>query len=324
MYCGQFSVVKSNSQSIEASTLKCKCWDCDNCEPGRREALRQLALAGEPNKFLTLTVNPAHGVDADDRARALLWAWRVLVKRMKRKMKVTSLPYLWVMEATKNGEPHLHILMRCGYVDQEFISACMDELINAPIVWIRAIKDQGKMAAYVAKYCSKDARRFAGCKRYGYTKGWAINEAYLAEKAEFVSEGWKKCSFNLQTLEREILLAGGVVEWLSDNSFTADRFDNHPDERWRMQRVTGWLSSATASMPTARRTTTIEPGEYDDCLPPDVTRRQYFRQGPRDRELEPWSYKPRYTPPAKWTRAKRRGSIEDELHVESVVVETIQ
>ena len=323
MLCSELSLVKGNRLNLEACVLKCKCWGCENCEPGRRENLRQMALAGQPNKFLTLTVNPKHGVDADERARALLWAWRVLVKRMQRKLKTRTIPYLWVMEATKNGEPHLHILMRCGYVDQGFVSACMAELINAPIVHIRAIKEQSKMAAYVAKYCSKDARRFAGCKRFGYTKGWIVDEAYLAEKAAFKTDGWRVCNYSLQTLEREILLAGGVVENTGKDRLLVTGFDDDPSLRGQQRKLEGWLSPATAHAGETRGSWPIQPGEYDDALPADIGRKTWYRRGKRDKELEPWVYNPRFKPPANWTRTKRRGSVEDELHTEEIVCETV-
>lgn len=99
-------------------------------------------------------------------ARSLVTAWRrVRLEYIKRHGK-GSLPFLAVFEATKRGWPHLHIVARCKWVDQRWLSARMASLIGAPIVDVRRVKGARKIAAYVSKYIGKNPHRFAGVKRY--------------------------------------------------------------------------------------------------------------------------------------------------------------
>lgn len=172
MLCGEGTIVNDGQGGPRAVTLKCRAWTCDGCAPDRKKALTALAASGAPTTFITLTSNPRIGSSTDDRARALVVAWREVVRRIKLVYGYKTVAYLCVFEATKRGEPHLHILARVGFVPQKWLSAQMAELTDAPIVDIRQVNSPGQAAAYVAKYIGKSPHRFATCKRYWYTKGW--------------------------------------------------------------------------------------------------------------------------------------------------------
>ena len=140
----------------------------------RARQLSRQAFLGQPTTFLTLTVNPATGDDPDDRARALAHAWRLLRLRAMRRLGVKKMPFLAVFEKTKAGEPHLHILLRTKYIDQAWLSDQMRDMIEAPIVDIRSVRDADKLASYVAKYIAKDPHRFKGTKRYWSSQDYAL------------------------------------------------------------------------------------------------------------------------------------------------------
>lgn len=166
MLCSEWSLVKSDGTTATVQPLRCRCWSCEECSPIRKRQLMAQAHAGHPDTFLTLTVNPARGLDPSERARTLAHAWRSLRKRAMRKYKLAALPFLAVFERTKKGEPHLHILLRVKWLDQKWLSAQMRELIDAPIVDIRRVNGSSKISAYIAKYIGKDPQRFKGTKRY--------------------------------------------------------------------------------------------------------------------------------------------------------------
>ena len=172
MLCGEGTIVNDGQHGPRAVTLKCRAWTCEGCAPDRKKALTALAASGAPSTFITLTSNPATYSGPDARARALVIAWREVVRRIKRTYGYRDLAYFCVFEATKAGEPHLHILARVGYVPQYWLADQMVALMNAPIVDIRRVKSASQAAAYVAKYVGKAPHRFATCKRYWYTKGW--------------------------------------------------------------------------------------------------------------------------------------------------------
>jgi len=155
--------------------LKCRAWNCDFCAPERKAQLMALAASGSPQRFVTLTVNPAIGQDPEDRLRQLARAWRLVVKRLRRADPDHCVEYLAIVEQTKKGEPHLHILLRSSYIRQQFLSEVMNELIDSPIVDIRSIRNQGEVIRYVAKYVTKAPKQFGRGKRYWHSKGYELD-----------------------------------------------------------------------------------------------------------------------------------------------------
>jgi hypothetical protein len=164
-------------------TLRCKSWGCDECQPRRKAQLIALAKSGKPDTFITLTVNPGTLLDPARRARALARAWPKVVKAAKKKYGYKSIPYLCVFEATKKGEPHLHILCRVKWIDQGWLSNQMDRLIGAKIVDIRRVRSTGQAAHYISKYVGKEPGHFNSCKRYWRTQDYEI-EKYVADPIE--------------------------------------------------------------------------------------------------------------------------------------------
>jgi hypothetical protein len=129
-------------------------------------ALKALAASGEPDMFITLTVNPDQGESPEERARMLVEAWRKARRAAIRRYQLDGLPFLAVFEKTKRGEPHLHILARSSYIPQKWLSDFMAAEINSPIVDIRRIKGQKQAVNYVTKYVGKAPFHFDGVKRY--------------------------------------------------------------------------------------------------------------------------------------------------------------
>lgn len=172
MLCGEALLIKKTPQEIGARLLRCRSWSCEICKPQRQRELMARAHRGNPTRFITLTVNPAYFSGVEDRARRLVAAWRLLRLRLQRRYKGERFPFFAVVEATKRGEAHLHILARFKWVDQEFISQNMEELIGAPITDVRSVKGAKAIAAYVAKYVGKAPHRFATLKRYWSSRDW--------------------------------------------------------------------------------------------------------------------------------------------------------
>lgn len=188
--CQSRSLVNDHGRGAVAVTLRCRSWRCPECQPLRRNQLVDLALSGKPQRFVTVTINPRVGVSPADRAARLANAWRNFVKRAVRMLGGKKIEYLAVFEATKRGEPHLHLLVRGPWIAQKYISDQMRDLINSPIVDIRKVKHRKGAAAYVSKYIGKDPHRFATCKRYWHTKGWVVERKDEADDAAWPGPGW--------------------------------------------------------------------------------------------------------------------------------------
>lgn len=173
--CGEASLVNQGSGQVRAVSLRCRAWGCPLCQPDRQRQLVALAASGKPTVFVTLTSNPKIGASSASRARALARAWPVIVRRACAKYGYSSIPYFCVFEATKRGEPHLHILARVKWIDQRWLSNQMRELTGSPIVDIRKVRSVKQAASYISKYIGKAPHRFATCKRYWRTRSWDLS-----------------------------------------------------------------------------------------------------------------------------------------------------
>jgi len=182
--CREWSLVKNEAEIRRLRPLYCRSWSCDVCAPKRRLQLMAACAGGVPNRFITLTVNPRIGESPEQRLALLARAWRVTVQRLRRRYPDSTIDYFAIVEATKAGEPHLHILFRGPFVPQAYLSACMSEIIDSPIVDIRAIKSQKHVINYVAKYITKAPALFGTCKRYWSSRTYEVDPiAKPAKKA---------------------------------------------------------------------------------------------------------------------------------------------
>jgi len=221
--CREWSLVKHGEGEFHAKLLLCRSWSCEYCRPLRRSQLLAKCAAGEPTRLLTLTVNPAVGADQGERLLLLANAWRIIVKRLRRERGQGTVEYLAVVEYTKAGEPHLHILLRSKYVPQALLSSWMAELIDAPIVDIRAIKNQKEVIRYVAKYVTKELEANAGRKRYWTSGSWEPRREAPSSDAQILQARWTVERRGLVDICREYTYEGyvcrseglnAVVGWL--------------------------------------------------------------------------------------------------------------
>jgi hypothetical protein len=166
MFCAEWALVKTEFRTATVIPLKCKCWTCDECRPGRTRRLVEEAKRGAPTLFITLTSRRRASLTPSQAAQALVAAWRQVRREYIREHGKGSLPFLAVFEATKKGWPHIHIVARAKWLDQRWLSRRMAALNNSPVVDVRRVHGLSKVAAYVSKYIGKNPHRFAGVKRY--------------------------------------------------------------------------------------------------------------------------------------------------------------
>jgi len=138
-------------------------------------------------------------------------AWRTIVKRLHRLHPFTPIEYLAVVEGTKAGEPHLHILYRGPFIPQRQLSKWMAELATAPIVDIRRIRHQREVVRYVGKYITKKPAQFGTAKRYWssyhYTEKFEPQVFALVE----TTEPWLLARVPLKTIATEYRDRGYAV-----------------------------------------------------------------------------------------------------------------
>jgi len=223
MFCGEWALVKHSFPAIKVIPLRCRCWSCDECRPGRVLRLIHEAKAGLPTIFITLTSKRIEGGDPALAARELVAAWRTVRKEYMDRYGPHSIPFLAVFEETKKGWPHLHIVARCKWLSQRELSKRMDELIGSPVCWVESLKTLCKIANYVTKYIGKNPYRFGGTKRYWRSLDYLTPEddpESLASDAPPVWEvvmqsvarvvmGYEDLGFHVEYTHNEALLTCG-------------------------------------------------------------------------------------------------------------------
>lgn len=219
MLCSEWSLVKKQPHLITVIPLRCRCWHCEECRPLRTYQLVQEAKQGEPNLFITLTSRRRASLTADQAARLLAHAWRKVRAAYLREHGKSSLPFLAVFERTKKGWPHIHIVARCRWLDQKWLSRQMNELIGSPVVDVRRVHGKSKIEAYIAKYIGKNPERFKFCKRYWRSRdyltvptAWKKIIKAMALRWEIDKRPWKQVLQNYEGFGYEIDLGRSSAE----------------------------------------------------------------------------------------------------------------
>lgn len=255
-YCGQHSAVKEEPAQRTVVSLRCRSWHCPDCADARRLQLIAEAIGGRPNTFLTLTSRRHDATTAEAAAAALTHAWRVVRKRALREasrdiaknprpfgarpkqgwkshplgenrrrvsLDGKGLPFIAVVEKTQLGWPHLHILLRSRWIDQEWLSAQMAELIDSPNVHIDRITNRAKRAGYCAKYCSKATEKFVSTKRYWQSQDYDLRPAHKRTDGGGPQVPWERRMTTMRFLVGVWLRQGYTVTFLSDVKAVAVR-----------------------------------------------------------------------------------------------------
>ena len=154
--CTAATCIVGYSMSLQRSivlAITCKRWGCAFCGPCKVRKLAAVAQEAKPNSLVTLTVNPK----LYENPRQAFEATRRVVAVLARKIRTTveEFEYLRVLEVTKKGWPHYHLIARTAYIPQRDLSGWWAELTGAPIVDIRRIKKREDAYWYVVKYLSK-------------------------------------------------------------------------------------------------------------------------------------------------------------------------
>lgn len=227
--------------------------------------------------FITITHRRTNEFTPDEAAQRLVVAWRLAAKAAKRKYGYKQLPYLVVIERHKSGYPHLHILLRCKWIDFKWLSDQMRERIDSPRVNIQRLQTAAQAAYYVTKYIGKDPARFEGCKRYWRSLDWVVDRDTWDEWYGDKGGGWTVCDYDINTLASRLSSSGYEVVWHDHGRFEAtkraeDASDPQADE---------WLRRALERPPQACAVLAVR-----DCLAADAARQRSSQSDARFAALD--------------------------------------
>jgi len=213
MFCSEWSLVKQEFPTITVMPLRCNCWHCHDCRPGRTKRLVAEAKSGLPTLFITLTSRRRPDRSPSWAARELVKCWRNLRRQYVYKHGKGTIPFLCVFEATKKGWPHLHIVARTKWVSQKWLSKEMARMHDSPIVDVRLVTGVGKVAHYISKYISKNPERFEGVKRYWRSLDFLLPDLCLGPFKLVAPDGWQIVRANWVEYGQECEASGLAAEW---------------------------------------------------------------------------------------------------------------
>lgn len=158
--CGKGVIlyVDEDEPRLVAAPTLCGAWQCPRCGPMRMRRARALALAGKPERIITLTTRPKPGWSLEASVRWFRKRWSLLLARIRRHFG--KFEYMQVTELHRSGWPHMHILTRGCYIPQRMLARWWIELTGSFKVHIQKVAKTWKGIAEATKYCLKTARAF--------------------------------------------------------------------------------------------------------------------------------------------------------------------
>lgn len=233
--CTERSLVKHDRSVITIKPLRCKCWGCDHCVHGKRRDLWHKAVGGVPRIFLTLTM-PHSTASPEAQAKEFVLAFRMLRQFLCRRLGRKALTFLAVFERhPKSGWPHLHVLLRGGYISRKLILEFWTNYTGAVIVDIRLAKGKRQVANYVSKYVSKDPGKFDGVKRFWCSQDWSPKRKAEAASAHDEFTWWESISLHPLGLARCAYEDGAAITF-RDGGWLIERWSAADRARWGI----GW------------------------------------------------------------------------------------
>lgn len=154
--CPYAKTLTGYSQTLErwcVIQIRCKRWGCRYCGERKTVAFGFRVSDAQPNRLITLTIatkswsSPREAFDGTKR----------MVTRLAIKLRRDhgEFEYFKVLEVTKKGWPHYHLIVRSSYIPQPKISNEWNRLTGAHIVDVRKIKKPSDVYFYIVKYLSK-------------------------------------------------------------------------------------------------------------------------------------------------------------------------
>lgn len=216
MLCTEQSLVKRAGGGLNVRPLRCKSWNCEHCKHRRRRDLFHKAVKGNPRILLTLTMAPTEGDTPQAQAQALVVHFRMMRQYLMRTLKRKSPTFLAVVEQHKSGWPHLHILIRSGFIHHKLIRDWWQTRTGSFIIDIKQVKGKRMVANYVSKYISKNPARYERVKRFWCSQDWDPPKQQDHHCHGNELEWWERSGVHPVALAGIAYRDGASVEWKGD------------------------------------------------------------------------------------------------------------
>lgn len=166
-----FSTVR---QQHVIAAITCKRWGCAYCGRKKISRLAIKTRAAKPNRLITLTIDPKRYLSPREAYDATRRKLGELAKQLRETLK--EFEYMRVLEATRKGWPHYHLVARCPYLPQTDLSSRWAALVGAPICDIRRIDRATDAYWYVVKYLGKQTHVPWTTRRISWSRHFFVKE----------------------------------------------------------------------------------------------------------------------------------------------------
>lgn len=189
-FCGRFSAFKVSSQGTRLVDLPCRCWSCTDCQRLLRALIRKRIMSGQPNTFLTLTVNPKLHSSREEREDVMKRGLNKLAQRARIEWPKVRFEYFAVVELTKRGEVHFHVMCQAPFIPKQWLVTQWEKLTGAIIVDVKRISSKAGATRYVTKYTSKNPERLANHRRFVVSQGYERDVKRARNRIDLFESPW--------------------------------------------------------------------------------------------------------------------------------------
>lgn len=188
---GSLQLTHEETGEVRVMPLTCKKWSCNYCATKKRLAALEKIKAGHPERHIVLTLKERPEIPTRAQVEFIRKAFTKLKTKIRRTFE--EFQYLAVLELTKKGTPHFHILQRGTYIPYRWLKDAWSNFTGAWHVSISAVEKTSDAANELAKYLTKTAREMEkvapGMTIITCSRDWRIDEP--EESSEYSMENWQ-------------------------------------------------------------------------------------------------------------------------------------
>jgi hypothetical protein len=155
--CGSGALVRQVEDQIQVMPVLCDMWRCKLCGPKRvawlKRELHQAMFRHKLRYFWTLTIWTETCTPIDS-YKLVTDSWNIVRRNLSRDYGKFS--YVWVMESTRRGYAHLHLLTSVAVPHAEISRRWAAATGGSFVVDVQSAASE-RAANYLAKYCTQQA-----------------------------------------------------------------------------------------------------------------------------------------------------------------------
>jgi len=206
--CPKGTLILQHDQATKLVPKLCCRWACQTCGPRKARRLRRRLELTTPTRLLTLTLRADQNATPQDQLRKANRAWSILWRRFRRLFGEKAAGYAKIVELTKAGTPHLHIVANVPYISQRALSHAWRALTGSFIVDIRKVRRASGLAGYLTAYLTKALDVPPGMRKWSASRGFVPPEPPYELAAGELPPSVRFVLPDTEHIERAYLAAG--------------------------------------------------------------------------------------------------------------------